>query len=52
MQKDSTPAIKATIKDYKVEIQGNNQRVFFNITIEYNGYDWMVAKRYSDFEEI
>lgn len=47
-----TPVMKGEIKEYKVDHVGGKQKVFFQITIEYNGYEWMVARRYSEFEDI
>ena len=46
------PVIKGRINEYKVDHVKGKQKVFFQIEIKYNGYEWTVARRYSEFEEI
>ena len=46
------PEIVGSIDEYKVETIKGSQKVFFQINIKYNGYEWTVSRRYSEFEEI
>ena len=46
------PAMTGSIKEFKIEHINGKEKIFFVIDLSYNGTEWSIKRRYSDFEEL